>query len=293
MMEILWPAIVLGGLGLLFGLLLTFASKKFHVEKDPRIGEIRNVLPGANCGGCGYAGCDALAEAIAKGEAPVNKCPVGGAAVAGKVAEIMGVEASEEVRKVCHVRCHGVEGNVKDTYKYQGIRDCQAVNDTAGGGKACRFACLGLGNCERACQFDAIKIVNGIPKVNTANCTACGVCVATCPRSVLELLPENTAVFVACRNTSDAKTTRAACTRGCIACKRCVKACEQGAIEIVNNVATIDYSKCIGCGACAEVCPSHCMTKDEILINVEKSKFELDRKAQRELQREVEAEEKN
>ena len=264
MMEILWPAIVLGALGLLFGLALAFASKKFKVEKDERIDAVRDVLPGANCGGCGFAGCDALAEAIVKGEAPVNKCPVGGKAVADKVAAIMGVSSGNDEPMMAVVRCQGTAGEVKKHYEYQGVKDCQAAADVHGGPLACRFACLGFGNCERACPFGAIAVQDGIAVVNQDVCVGCGVCVATCPRGVIELVPKSAPVVVACRNTDPGKVVRQICQRGCIGCKLCEKKAPEGGIVVDKNLAHVDYSK-IGsdCAACIEGCPAKALVNPQ------------------------------
>lgn len=266
-MQILWPAIVLGALGLLFGLVLAFASKKFKVEKDDRVDLVREALPGANCGGCGYAGCDALAEAIVKGEAAINKCPVGCEAAAEKIAKIMGIATSCDLPKVATVRCQGVEGDVKKRYEYQGVKDCQSAADVHGGPLECRFACLGFGNCERACPFGAIAVKNGIAVVDTAKCTGCGVCVAACPRGVIELVPRNAPVVVACRNTDPGKVVRQICQRGCIACKICEKNSPDGGIVVDGNLAKVDYAK-IGsdCSKCIEACPA------KVLVNRSESR---------------------
>lgn len=260
--DILWPVAILGGLAVFFGVVLAYASKKFAVETDPKIDEVRAVLPGANCGACGYPGCDGLAEAIATGKAPVNACPVGGADVAKKVGEIMGVVAEETERMVARVICGGDCDNAKEKYEYQGIQDCKAAEILAGGSKSCRFGCTGLGTCERLCPFDAIHVVKGIAVVDEEKCTACGICIENCPKKIIELVPVSKLVRVLCKNTDKGKAVVEVCKVGCIACQKCVKACQFDAMTFENNLAKIDYSKCTNCMVCAEVCPTKTIYAD-------------------------------
>ncbi|MGE5629911.1 MAG: RnfABCDGE type electron transport complex subunit B [Caulobacteraceae bacterium] len=254
--NILWPVITLGGIAVFFGIVLAYASKKFAVETDPKVGEIREILPGANCGGCGYAGCDACAEAIAKGVAPVSACPVGGSALAAKIAGLMGVEATDSERMVARVICCGDKDNANQKYEYQGIQDCKAAEMLAGGAKSCRFGCTGLGTCVKACPFDAIHVINGVAVVDEKKCTACKKCIAACPKGIIELVPESKQVRVLCKNTEKGKAVMQACKVGCIACQKCVKVCKFDAIKVENNLARIDYGKCVNCMMCAEVCPN-------------------------------------
>lgn len=250
------PVIVLGGIAIFFGIVLAYASKKFAVEVDPRVTDIRDILPGANCGGCGFAGCDALAEAIVKGDAPVSGCPVGGPALAEKIAKLMGVEAGNLERQVARVICCGDKDNAKEKYEFQGIHDCNAAEMLAGGPKGCRYGCTGLGSCVRVCPFDAIHVINGVAVVDEEKCTACGKCIAVCPKKIIELVPISKKVRVLCKNLDKGKATMQVCKVGCIACQKCVKACKFDAIKVENNVAKIDYSKCTNCMMCAEVCPT-------------------------------------
>lgn len=260
--DLLWPVATLGGLAVFFGIVLAYASKKFAVQADPKVGEVRFVLPGANCGGCGFAGCDALADAIVKGQAPVNACPVGGAELAKKVAEIMGVTAEETEKMVARVICGGDCENAKQKYEYQGIQDCKAAEMLAGGSKGCRFGCTGLGTCERVCPFDAIHVVNGVAVVDEEKCTACKKCIAVCPKHIIELVPVSKQVRVLCKNTDKGKAVVEVCKVGCIGCQKCVKACQFGAMTFENNLAKIDYSKCTNCMVCAEVCPTKTIYAD-------------------------------
>ena len=267
MMPIISAAFVLGGMALLFGLLLTFVSKKFAVPSNPVRDAIREVLPGANCGGCGFPGCDGCADAIASGKAPTNACPVGGADVGAKVAAILGVEAASGAKKVATVRCQGDQAHCKAKFTYEGIQDCVAAANLAGGSKACKFACLGLGNCTRACPFDAIHInqETGLPVVDEEKCQSCGKCVAACPRSVLDLLPADRKLTVACRNQEKGKPVMDACSRGCISCGKCVRTCKFDAIHMgPDNYPVIDYDKCKGCLMCLKECPTGALYSPKI-----------------------------
>ncbi len=255
--ELLWPIVTLGGLAVFFGIVLTYASKKFAVEADPKVEQIRFLLPGANCGGCGYAGCDALAESIANGSASVSACPVGGAELAIKIADIMGVEADNSEKMVARVLCGGDKDKAKDKYIYQGIEDCKAAEMLSGGSKGCRFGCTGLGTCEKVCPFDAIHVINGVAVVDEEKCTACKKCIEACPKRIISLVPISKKVRVLCKNTDKGKAVMEVCKAGCIGCQRCVKACKFDAMKFENNLAFIDYDKCTNCMACVEVCPTH------------------------------------
>lgn len=262
-MEILYAALVLGGMGLLFGALLTVASKVFAVPSNPQRDAVREVLPGANCGGCGYPGCDGCADAIASGKAPVNACPVGGADVAAKVAKIMGVEPEvSSVKKVATVLCQGDIERCGNKFNYTGIQDCVAATLVSDGNRMCKYACLGLGTCVRACPFDAIHIDENkkIAVVDEDKCQSCGKCVAACPKNVLELLPVKQPVQLLCRAAERGKLVSDNCKIGCIGCTRCEKACKFGAITMVNNLPVIDREKCRGCMMCAEACPTGALT---------------------------------
>ena len=255
--AILLAMVVVGGTGLLIAILLGIASEKFKVPVDEKEVAIRAELPGNNCGGCGYAGCDGLAKAIANGEAPVNGCPVGGAAAAEKISAIMGVEAGEFVKKVAFVKCAGTCDKAKSKYKYAGNEDCVSAMSVPGGGpKACSFGCTGFGSCVKVCDFDAIHVINGVAVVDKEKCVACGKCVATCPKSLIELVPYAAPHKVQCNSKEFGKAVKEVCSAGCIGCKMCTRVCEADAITVENNIAKIDYSKCTGCGKCAEKCPA-------------------------------------
>nr|WP_129596849.1 Fe-S cluster domain-containing protein [Anaerophilus nitritogenes] len=251
------PVVSLGGMGLLFGAGLAYASQKFAVEVDPRITAIGEVLPGANCGGCGYPGCGGLASAIVEGKAPVSACPVGGSECAAKIAEIMGVSAGDNVKQVARVICNGTHENCKEKFDYSGIQDCKAAAMVSGGSKSCAYGCLGLGTCVNVCPFDAIHITkDGVAKVDPEKCTSCGKCIEACPKSVIDLVPYEQNVVVDCNNKERGKTVKDNCSVGCIGCQLCVRSCPFEAITFENNLAKIDYSKCKNCMICAEKCPT-------------------------------------
>lgn len=249
-------ALVVGLTGLLVGILLGIAAKAFAVKVDEREVQVRELLPGNNCGGCGFAGCDALAKAIAEGSAPVSACPVAGSAVHAKIGEIMGAAAEAAEKKVAFVKCHGTCDKTEVKFRYDGIADCKKAAVVPGrGDKLCSYGCMGYGSCVAACKFDAIHIKNGIAVVDPEKCVACGACARECPNHLIELVPAASAHRVACSSKDKGKQVKDACQAGCIGCMLCVKACENGAITVENNLAHIDYSKCTGCGKCAQKCP--------------------------------------
>lgn len=255
--TIIYPVISLGGMGLLFGAGLAYASQKLAIPVDERVTAVREVLPGANCGGCGFPGCDGLAQAIAAGEAPVNACPVGGAECAAKVAEIMGVEADTGVRRVARVICNGDTSKCGDKFEYEGITDCVAASMVQGEPKSCQYGCLGMGTCVRACQFDAIEIVDGrIAKIDPEKCTACGKCLEVCPKKVIDWVPYEQSVVITCNNKEPGKVVRQKCSVGCIGCQICVKNCPTKTIEFKDNLAFINYDGCTNCFVCVEKCPT-------------------------------------
>lgn len=253
---ILIAAALVGGVGLFIGLFLGIAGIKFYVEVDEKEEAVLSALPGNNCGGCGYAGCSGLAAAIAKGEAEVGACPVGGEPVAKKIAEIMGVEAGDSVRMVAFVKCQGDCDKAKNDYDYSGAEDCAMLSFVPNGGpKSCNQGCLGFGSCVKACPFDAIHVVNGVAVVDKEACKACGKCVAACPKQLIELIPYDAKYAVACSNTEKGPVAMKECDVACIGCTLCAKNCPAEAVTIENFNAHIDQDKCIGCGACAAKCP--------------------------------------
>lgn len=263
-MKILLPVLIFIGLGLLMGALLALASKLFAVKKDEKAEAIKECLPGANCGGCGYSGCDAYAAAVSAGDAPVNKCSVGGTEAASKIAQIMGVDAGAQVRMRAQVMCSGTGEYAKKKYIYEGIDDCVAASKIGGGDKMCKNGCIGLGTCVRACPFDAIVVENGVAAVDYSKCKGCGICVSACPKGIIKLIPFDAKHWVGCMSVDDGKNTRKVCDVGCISCKICQKNCPAGAINVDNFVASIDYDKCTGCDICTDKCPRHIIWSGEV-----------------------------
>ena len=274
MENILYAIGILGGLGLIFGAVLAIASKVFYVETDPRLEKLNECLPGANCGGCGYAGCGGYAEAVLNGEAPIGKCASGGNECAQEMAAIMGVEAAEVTRKVALVRCSGEKTFDKDgnltkgarvKAEYEGFHDCLAASKVGGNGPlSCKFGCLGYGSCTKACKYGAISVVNGVAKVDEDLCVGCMACASVCPRNLIVPVEPHRNVVIACASLAKGAVTTKGCTVGCIGCSLCKKICPKDAITIEKNLARIDYDKCDNCGLCATVCPKHLIKDSKV-----------------------------
>ncbi len=259
-MAIVIATLVVAIVGLIIGIALVFAGKKFYVETDERETAVRECLPGNNCGACGYAGCDSVAAAIVKGEAPVNACPVNTGENAEKIAAIMGVEAQETVKKVAFVKCAGDCDSTGNQCNYIGIHDCRAAVLAGISVWECDYGCLGYGSCVQACTYNAIHVHNGVAVVDADQCMGCGACTKVCPKGLIELIPAGKKVAVACSNQDKGPEVKKVCTAGCIGCRLCMKQCENEAIVVDGFLAHIDYDKCIGCGKCAEKCPSKIIT---------------------------------
>jgi RnfABCDGE-type electron transport complex B subunit len=254
-MGILIPVLTLGFLGLFFGVGLAIASKRFAVKVDPRLERIHGLLPGANCGACGGAGCFGFAEDVLSGKRSIDTCRVAEEAVKEKIAHILGQKIEKKVKKVATLYCNGGL-KVKDKFIYDGIEDCVAANLVLGGQKECVYGCLGFGDCAKICPFGAIEMsAEGLPIVDANKCKACNKCILICPKKLFSLLPLTNKVYVACSSHDLAKVTKAVCPVGCIACKLCEKACKFDAIHVIDNLAVIDYRKCTSCGECVKVCP--------------------------------------
>ncbi len=251
--AILLAALVIGIISVIIGILLGFLSEKFRVETDPREGEVRDCLAGSNCGGCGYAGCDAYAHAIVAEGAAMNLCP---SSDKSRIGDIMGVCVLDSPKLVATVKCAGDCHNTNCNYSYGDERDCRIAYLAPGHGeKKCAYGCCGLGTCASVCPYDAIRIVNGLARIDRSKCQACGRCVSVCPNGLIEIVPADAPYIVACSSKSKGKDVKAACSAGCIGCGLCTRVCENGAIAVSDNLAKIDYSKCTGCGKCAEKCP--------------------------------------
>jgi electron transport complex protein RnfB len=242
-MDILVPVITMAGLGLIFSVGLVFAYKKLRVEEDPKVERVSEILPQANCGACGYSGCRAFAEAVAKGDVSPNSCPVGGEEVASQIADILGVKPSEFIKKIARLHCRGTREAAKDRGIYVGISTCYASH-LVGGNKQCSYGCLGLGDCVRSCPFDAMYMgKEGLPVVIEEKCTACGRCVDACPRNLLELHPLSQNIMVFCRSQDRGPFARKVCQNACIACGICVRACPDSIIMENYLAKIIDYNK--------------------------------------------------
>ncbi|SHE62329.1 electron transport complex, RnfABCDGE type, B subunit [Caldanaerobius fijiensis DSM 17918] len=254
------PLISLGGMGLAFGVILAYAARKFKVEVDQREAQIREVLPGANCGACGYPGCDAFASAVNQGKAPVDGCKAGGPTVAEKLGQILGVQIDHEgKKKVAFVKCGGTIEKAVEKYHYEGLSDCRVAAMYQEGMKGCRYGCLGLGTCEKECPFDAIHVgEGGVAVVDEEKCTGCGICVDVCPKKIIDLV-YSSRVRVACFSLDKGKDVRLVCQAGCIGCRACERVCPHDAIHVKENLAAIDYDKCTNCGLCVEKCPVKCI----------------------------------
>jgi Na+-translocating ferredoxin:NAD+ oxidoreductase RNF subunit RnfB len=256
MIEIIFAVTILGLLGLLFGLGLAFASKKFSVHIDPKLEQVQHLLPGGNCGACGNPGCFGFAESLLKGKNSVGDCRVCSEEIKEKIAAIMGVSLEKQDKKIATLHCNG-GSKVKDKYLYDGVNDCVTANLVLGGQKSCVFACLGLGTCVKACPFGAITMsAEGLPVVDKDKCRSCNRCVLACPKKLFSLVSQSRSVYVGCSSHDAGRDVKAVCPVGCIACRLCEKACKFDAIHVIDNLAVIDYSKCTSCGECVKVCPS-------------------------------------
>ncbi len=261
MNDILIAAAIVGGIGLVCSLVLALAAKFMAVQKDEREERLRAALPGANCGACGYTGCDGYACALADGsETKTNLCIPGADTTSRAISDILGVEFADVNEQVAFVACLGDCNRAKQKYSYSGaISSCAAANLLWNGEKACVHGCLGFGDCAAVCPNDAICIENGIAHVDTRKCTGCGLCTKACPNHIIKLISDTEKVIVTCVNREKGAVSKKQCENGCIGCKRCEKACEHDAIHVVNNLAEIDYEKCVDCKTCASVCPVGCI----------------------------------
>lgn len=250
---------IIAGISILIGVALGVLSNKFKVEVDPRQEKFREALAGSNCGACGYAGCDAYAEAVIKNGASPSLCAGSDTAA---ISEILGVKVDQGKKKVAFVRCSGDCVKTKANYNYDDTRDCRVAYMAPGhGSKKCAFGCCGYGTCAEFCPYDAIRVRDGLAVVDSSKCRACGLCVKVCPNHLIEIIPDDAKYIVRCSSHQKGKNVKLACSEGCLGCGLCMKVCETGAIEVVNNLAKIDQEKCVACGKCAEKCPSGIIVK--------------------------------
>lgn len=259
-LYIVVPILIVAAIAGIFAFALSYLGDKMAVSRDEKIDEIESNLAGANCGGCGYAGCSQFAEALFKGETDISKCNPTSAANKKKIASILGVENVKSEETVAVVHCIG--GNrAEDKYEYQGYGDCRTAQLLAGGSKACDYGCMGLCSCVNSCPNQSVAICKdtGASKVDKDRCISCGGCIAACPKKIIGRIPKSAKVYVACSNVQKGKAVMDVCKFGCIACGKCERGCPEGAIKLVNNLAVIDYDKCIGCMKCAAECPRKCI----------------------------------
>ena len=270
-MDFIFTAVlVLGAIALVASVVLFVISKKFAVHEDPRIGQVAELLPGANCGGCGFPGCSGMADALVKGADTGSidglRCPVGGDDVMNQVSDLLGMAMANSEPMVAVVRCNGSCENRPRIAEYDGLRTCEAMNSTGAGETGCGYGCLGCGDCTKACQFGAISMnaETGLPEVDEEKCTSCGACVKACPRHIIELRkkgPKGRRVYVQCVNKDKGPVAKKACAVACIGCGKCQKVCKFEAITVENNLSYIDYNKCKMCTKCVDECPTGAIIK--------------------------------
>jgi RnfABCDGE-type electron transport complex B subunit len=246
MEKAIWVIVVLSAVGVVFGLVLAIANKKFAMEVNPLIEEVEDILPKGQCGACGFAGCAKYAEAVVEDPTvPPNLCVPGKAPVAEKVAELTGKKAEATEQRYAHVKCRGSVGKAVLSFDYKGVEECNAVKLIQGGPKVCKFGCLGFGTCVTACNFHALSMgPEGLPAVDKDFCTGCGACANACPQKIIDLIPVNAKVAVHCNSNDKGGDARKACSQACLGCGICMRNCGYNAIKIVNNLAVVDSHIC-------------------------------------------------
>lgn len=254
--DVLTVLLVVSSISLLLGILLALFIRFFGIEEDEKTKNIRSALPGANCGACGFKGCDDYAKQLAEGKAEPNLCIPGGADTASALGEILGIEVEAASQRVAVVHC---AGGCERKADYSGINSCRARAMLYGGPEACTYGCLGCGDCAAACSIGAISVAGGVARINRALCMGCGACVSACPRKIISLAPKSASVGLLCSNKDRGADAKKACSHACIGCKKCEKNCPSEAIKVINNCAVIDYEKCTGCGLCKDNCPMGCI----------------------------------
>ena len=272
-LPIIIPVALLAVIAIICAVLLTVASNLFKVKENENFAPIRECLPGANCGACGYQGCDAYAKALAEGESTnTSLCIPGGRDASTAIAQLLGLEVGVIEERVAYVSCNGKCDAVERKHEYQGHFSCRTANMSYSGDKVCTFACLGYGDCAAVCPVSAISVTDGVAFIDPTLCTGCGLCARTCPNKIIRLINKNERVAVTCSNHDKGALTRKYCHNGCIGCGLCARKCPEEAITLVDNLAMINYSKCVCCGKCAEVCPVGCIHEVNFNCGANKSK---------------------
>ena len=259
MAHIIFPVFLVSGIGLVAGFVLSVASIIMSVSKDEVTEKIKEVLPGANCGACGYSGCEGYAKALSAGEAKIGLCSPGGKIASEAISKILGVADADVEYKVAVVKCSGINGNTDDKMVYQGVGSCLAANQLYSGPGSCSYGCMGFGDCLKACKYGAITICNGVAVIDPQKCVGCSMCTEVCPKGLIETVPLKKQAVVKCSNCDKGAKTRKVCSVGCIGCMKCAKVCENNAVAIENFVAKVDPEKCTGCGKCVDVCRQNCL----------------------------------
>ncbi len=257
MEPVLTAILTVGAIGMVAGLILGMTAKIFYVHVDPRIGQVSDILPGANCGGCGYAGCTDLAAAIVQGNAPANACKAASSELAQEIATMLGISVEMQERQVAQIFCQGDASRAQRKFVYMGVQDCRAAQSVSGGDKACAYGCLGLGTCVRACFFGALHMgPNGLPVVDTELCTGCGSCANICPRHIPKLIPVSQKAATFCSSHDVGRLVKEVCEVGCLGDGICKKVCPENAVTMDKFLSVVDPAKCTGCGKCFEKCPT-------------------------------------
>lgn len=257
MSGVVTPVLLVVAAGLIASVLLVIASHVFYVEVDERVSNVREILPGANCGGCGFAGCDDYAAAVVNDESvSCSCCSPGGAATAEKIAEMLGRNAGGGEKQVAQVMCNGTDQASRKILEWQGMQTCAGAKGFFNGMSACSYGCIGLGDCVNACAFNAIGIIDGVAKVNRDDCVACGACARSCPQKIIKMIPFKSQVSVLCSSHDKGGVAKKNCDNACIGCGKCTKVCKFEAITVNDFLASIDYDKCKVCGMCVKECPT-------------------------------------
>ncbi len=254
-MSVLYALLFFGLLGAVAGLALAFFDKKLSVGADEREESLVALLPGANCGGCGFAGCASMAKALLEGKAEASGCGACSAENRAQINAILGKAPAEGKRYRAQVMCSGTNEYAVKKYIYKGIADCHAAAKLGGGPKLCPDGCIGLGSCVKSCKFDAITVINGVAAVDFDKCVGCGACTVSCPKGLIKLIPYDACHWVGCSSKERSDAVKKFCDVGCIGCGICERACASGAITKTGTLASIDYAKCTDCGSCVAKCP--------------------------------------